>query len=117
MTGIIHHPFIIHIGFLEITGFGIAVVAAFMIAQLITERELVRRGHDARAIPDVLFAAIVGTLLGAKLYYVVIITHDWRTILTRSGFVFWGGFVGACLGAALMIRRRRLSFMPTSSRS
>src|SRR5690348_7079973 len=111
MTDIVHHPFVIRLGGLAVTGFGIAVVAAFIMAQVITQRELERRGHDSKAIPDILFAAIAGTLIGAKLYYVLLITHDWRSIFERSGFVFWGGFLGACAAAALVIRRKRLNFM------
>ncbi|HKO16665.1 MAG TPA: prolipoprotein diacylglyceryl transferase [Gemmatimonadaceae bacterium] len=106
-----HHPFVFHIGPLAVTGFGIAVLAAFAIAQLITQRELERRGQDARAVPDLLLAAVVGTLVGAKLYFVLIITHDWHSLFSRSGFVFWGGFIGASLAVWLMIWRRRLGFM------
>ena len=70
---------------------------SFLIAQIVSERELARRGHDveATAVSDVLFAALVGTMLGAKLYYVVVLTHNISDLWSRGGFVFWGGFIGA----------------------
>lgn len=111
MTGpIVHHPTTLTVGPLTLTGFGIAVLAAFVIAHLVTEHELRRRGHDPRPVSDLLFAALIGTLVGAKLYHVVIITHDWHDIFDRSGFVFWGGFAGACAAVWLVIHHKKLSF-------
>lgn len=110
---IIHHPFEIPIiGELKLTGFGIAVFLAFAISQVITQRELTRRGHfaEADAIPDLILASVLGTLVGGKLYYTIVITHDWRDLFSRAGFVFWGGFIGAVLLNWAVIRRRRLSF-------
>jgi len=71
---IVHHPAVINIGPLPIAGFGIAVLLAFLIAQIVSEHELSRRGHEieAKAVSDVLFAAVVGTMLGGKLYYVLV---------------------------------------------
>lgn len=104
----------IHIGGLrfDIAGFGIAVLLAFLIAHLISERELARRGYDleARHLPDVLIAALVGTVLGGKLYFVGVITHDWHDLLSRAGFVFWGGFIGAVIACWATIRYQKLSF-------
>ena len=78
----------IHIGdfSFEIAGFGIAVLFAFVIAQIIAERELERRGyiHEAKHVGDVLFAAIAGTLIGGKLYFVAVITHDWHHLFARA---------------------------------
>jgi len=110
---IIHHPLSFQLGPLELTGFGIAVLMAFLIAQVTSERELARRGHDkeAAAISDVIFAAVFGTLLGAKLYYVLVITHNFSDLFTRSGFVFWGGFMGAVALCAATIRYKKLSFV------
>ena len=110
---IVHHPFTFGVGGFSFTGFGLAVLLAFLIAQIVTERELARRGHDveAAAVSDVLFAALVGTIIGAKLYYVIIITHDWHDLWTRGGFVFWGGFIGAVALCALTIRYKKLSFI------
>lgn len=105
---IVHHPFV----FGPFTGFGLAVFMAFWIAQVIAERELRRRGHLAEsiAIQDIVFAALIGTLLGAKLYYVLVITRDFRDFFTRGGFVFWGGFIGSVILCWAVIRRKKLSF-------
>jgi phosphatidylglycerol---prolipoprotein diacylglyceryl transferase len=98
---------------LNITGFGIAVLCAFFIGQYVCERELTRRGQlaEATAMGDVTFAALIGTLLGAKLYYVLVITHNFRDMFTRGGFVYWGGFVGSVLCCWLVIHWRKLSFL------
>ena len=110
---IIAHPFQFNIGPMQITGFGLAVLAAFFIAQFVSERELARRGQlvEAATMGDVTFAALVGTLVGAKLYYVLVITHNFRDIFTRGGVVYWGGFIGSVLCCWLLIRWKKLSFL------
>jgi len=112
MNPIVHHPFNFNIGPIPLTGFGIAVLLAFVIAQIVAERELARRGHDveAAAVSDVLMAALIGTLLGAKLYYVTVITKNFADFFSRGGFVFWGGFIGAVVLCYLTLRYKKLSF-------
>jgi phosphatidylglycerol:prolipoprotein diacylglycerol transferase len=107
------HPFEIPIGPLTLTGFGLAVLGAFMISQVIAMRELTRRGHhaDARAIPDLILACVIGTLVGGKLYYVTVITRDWSDLFTRAGFVFWGGFIGSVVACWIVVRMKKLSFV------
>jgi phosphatidylglycerol:prolipoprotein diacylglycerol transferase len=109
---IVHHPTILPIGPLSLTGFGVAVLLAFVISQIICERELARRGRDveAAAIADILFAALIGTLIGGKLYYILVVTHRLQDLWSRSGFVFWGGFMGSVALCWLTIRRKRLFF-------
>ncbi|MGQ0647980.1 MAG: prolipoprotein diacylglyceryl transferase [Gemmatimonadaceae bacterium] len=105
-------PFEIPVGPLTLTGFGIAVFLAFAISQVITQRELIRRGHqrDAQAIPDLILASVLGTLIGGKLYYTVVITKDWHDLFSRAGFVFWGGFIGAVTVNWVFIKWKKLSF-------
>ena len=107
--GIIHHPTSFKLGFLELTGFGIAVLLAFVIAQIVCQRELWRRGHDREAdsMPDVTLAALLGTLIGAKAYYIIL---NGGPIFSRGGFVYWGGFIGSVLLCFLVIRYKKLVF-------
>ena len=107
---IIHHPVSFELGPLQLTGFGLAVLLAFVISQIIAERELARRGHDPSPISDLIFAAVLGTLIGAKLYYVAFISRDFRDVFSRGGFVFWGGFIGSVVLCWLYIRWKKLPF-------
>jgi phosphatidylglycerol---prolipoprotein diacylglyceryl transferase len=104
------HPFVINLGPLSLTGFGIAVLLAFAISQIIAQRELTRRGHDPTPIPDLILAAVLGTLIGGKLYYTLFITHDIRDFFSRAGFVFWGGFIGSVAACYLTIKLKKLNF-------
>jgi phosphatidylglycerol---prolipoprotein diacylglyceryl transferase len=110
--GIIHHPTVFNIGPIELTGFGLAVLAAFAIAQIVCQHEFWRRGQDAEAeaMPDIVMAALVGTLIGAKTYYVVL-TGDPSAFFSRGGFVFWGGFMGSVALCWATIKYKKLSFL------
>lgn len=112
--GIIHHPFEIKLGPLPtLTGFGLAVLAAFFIAQIVAQRELLRRGRvlESETMPDLVFAAVLGMIVGGKAYYILLITHDWHDIFTRAGFVFWGGLIGGILFNWLFLRWKKLNFL------
>ncbi len=112
MHPIIHHPTVFKFGFLELTGFGLAVLMAFVIAQIVCQREFWRRGQNAEAdaMPDIVLAALIGTLIGAKTYYVVL-TGDPSAFFSRGGFVFWGGFIGSVALCYATIKYKKLSFL------
>ena len=112
MNPIIHHPTVFKFGFLELTGFGLAVLMAFVIAQIVCQREFWRRGHnaEAEAMPDIVLAALIGTLVGAKTYYVVL-NGDPSAFFSRGGFVFWGGFIGSVALCYATIKYKKLSFL------
>ncbi len=108
---IVAQPFQFNVGPLQFTGFGLAVLAAFAIAQVIVVRELKRRGHldHAAAAPDIVLAALLGTMIGAKLYFVILM-RDIHVLFSRGGFVFWGGFIGSVALCYATVRFKRLSF-------
>jgi phosphatidylglycerol---prolipoprotein diacylglyceryl transferase len=97
------------VGPLQLTGFGLAILMCFVIAQIIAQRELARRGHDPEPIGDIVFAAVIGGLLGGKIYYAILM-HDMSAIWSRAGFVFWGGLIGGMLACYIVIHRKHLSF-------
>ena len=107
---IVHHPLSYNVGPLAFTGFGLAVLMAFVVAQLVSQRELARRGHDPEPIADMIFGAVIGGLLGAKLYYVVIL-KNYDALFTRGGFVFWGGLIGGTVAVVLVARYKKFPLM------
>ena len=109
---IIHHPFQFGWGWLQFTGFGIAVVLSFVVAQMVSQEEMKRRGFDPDPIADMIFGAIVGGLLGAKLYFVVVL-GNWDALFTRGGFVFWGGLIGGAIGVLIIAVRKKVPIWRT----
>lgn len=106
---IMHHPADWHLGFLHLTGFGFAMMSAFAIAHWVSQMVLEARGDDAEIMNDVTFGALVGTLVGAKVYYAIL--NGWDHLFSQAGFVFWGGFIGSVLLCAAIIRWRKQSFL------
>lgn len=107
---IVHHPFSYNIGPVQLTGFGLAILMTFLIGQAVAQSELQRRGHDPEPVSDMIFAAVVGGLLGAKLYYVVVLGH-WDAIFERGGFVYWGGFFGGMIAVLAVVVHKRFGVM------
>ena len=114
-TPIVHDPFMFALGPLKLTGFGLAMMAAFGIAHMVAQTVLRQRGDDDEIMNDVTFAALVGTIVGGKLYFAINETVAGRpfvsALFSRAGFVYWGGFLGSVLLAWLVIRWRRQIFL------
>ena len=113
MTPIEHVPFAYQVGPLEVTGFGVAMLLCFIIGQLTATEELNRRGLDGDVMSDVTVAAVIGGLVGAKLYYAILV-GDVSAIFSRAGFVFWGGLIGGIAATAFVVRMKKASFMTLS---
>jgi phosphatidylglycerol:prolipoprotein diacylglycerol transferase len=107
---IVHHPFVIPLGPIPITGYGLAVALAFIIGVTTAQRELARRGQDPSPMNDVFIASILGYLIGGKLYYVAL-HPSWDALTSRSGVVFWGGLLGGILFSWIALRRRGAPFL------
>lgn len=105
---IIHHPVSYKLGPLQFTGFGFAMLLSFVIGQIILQHELERRGQDSKPAGDMIFAAVVGGLLGAKIYYAILM-GDAGSLLSRAGFVFWGGLMGGIIAVIAVIKWKKLS--------
>src|SRR5688572_27737394 len=110
---IVHHPVSYGLGPLQFTGFGLAMLLCFVIAQIILTREMVRRGQDPEPSGDMVFAAVVGGLLGAKLYYAILM-GDVASLWSRAGFVFWGGLIGGIIAVTIVVMRKKLGVARTS---
>jgi phosphatidylglycerol:prolipoprotein diacylglycerol transferase len=87
------YPFTLHLGPLAITGYGIMMMVAFLMAGWAIQVELRRRHLDEEYAADMVIAAVIGGLVGAKIWYVAV-TGQWGALLSRGGLVWYGGFFG-----------------------
>lgn len=99
------YPFVIKIPFClgipgmfcirEVTGFGLMMMVAFVMAGWAIQLELRRRGLREEYAADIVVGAVIGGLVGAKLWYVALTGEG---LFSRGGFVWYGGFLGGVAG-------------------
>jgi phosphatidylglycerol:prolipoprotein diacylglycerol transferase len=96
-----------------ITSFGLMMFLAFLSAGLVHRSETKRKGLDPEITWDLLFMAVVGGILGAKIYYLLLnfprlVEDPLRLIFARGGLVWYGGFLGGFSLVVWQIRRLKL---------
>lgn len=99
------------VGSFTLYSFGAMMALAFLAGYAVLRAEVRRRGEDVDLAADILLGALIGGIIGAKLYYVLL--HFDRTaadplgmLLSRGGLVWYGGLLGGAAGAWLAVRRR-----------
>lgn len=95
------------------------MLLGFMAGGSVHRIQMKETGADADVTWDLLFMAIVGGILGAKLYYLLLnfpqlVEDPFSLIFARGGLVWYGGFVGGLLLVVWQIRRSGLH-MPTQA--
>src|SRR6266540_259625 len=101
------YPFALHLGPIELTGYGLMMMVAFLMAGWAIQLDLRGRGLDEEYAADIVIAAVIGGLVGAKLWY-VFLTGEWDALLRRGGFVWYGGLLGGAAGVLLNGWRKRV---------
>jgi phosphatidylglycerol:prolipoprotein diacylglycerol transferase len=101
-----------HIGRFAISPFGVMLVCAFLAsyAQLRWGMAHLGIGSEEDA-SSLIFAAGVGGIVGAKVYYAVLV-RDWHVLFDRSGLVWYGGFILGAAAVLIVMRRRHLPGWP-----
>jgi phosphatidylglycerol---prolipoprotein diacylglyceryl transferase len=97
------HPFNVQLGPLLITGYGIMMMASFLVGGWLIARQLQERGFNRDYSSDIIFAALIGGILGARLWYMAL--HG-GSLFQRGGLVWYGGFLGGV--AAVLFNGWRL---------
>lgn len=94
------YPLVFKLGPLEITGYGIMMMVAFLVGGWLVAIELRRRKMSEDYAADMVAAAVIGGIIGAKLWYVAL-TRDPGALFSRGGLVWYGGFVGGTIAVIL----------------
>src|SRR5438309_8931893 len=87
---------------LSIKTFGVMFELGFVACGLVIARRLREWGRPTDWAYEIVFAALLGGVIGARLYYVIEkyeqASHDlFGTIFSGSGLVWYGGAIGGAI--------------------
>ena len=100
------YPTIVYFGPIGIHSYGLMLATAFITAIFVIQHELKRRGFVQDVAATIVIAAVIGGILGAKIYSVLLDGQiTFSEIFSTSGLVWYGGFIGGCLGVIFVIVR------------
>jgi phosphatidylglycerol:prolipoprotein diacylglycerol transferase len=102
----------LHIGGVTLQTFGISFAVAFLFAGFIVAKRLKELGYDPEWAYEIVFFALVGGLVGARVDYLI---QNWSKVsndvfgnlFSGSGLVWLGGMAGGALGVVLWAWRRK----------
>ncbi|HEX8695158.1 MAG TPA: prolipoprotein diacylglyceryl transferase [Longimicrobium sp.] len=106
-------PILFKVGGFTVTSFGVMMALAFITGAWISAAELKRKGENPEHAWDLAGWAAIFGILGSKLYYLVLhwpetLANPRAAILSRSGLVWYGGFILAALVVAWRVHRLKL---------
>lgn len=109
------YPYLLEIGPITIASFGLMVALGFLAALQVLSRELQRRevADGAELASSIITTAMIGGLIGAKLYFVLFETPsnlEWGAlfdlVFSGYGLTWYGGFIVATAAVIWQMRRR-----------
>ena len=111
------YPILFHVGNFEVRSYGMIVALSFFLALWLSVKEARRRGLDPSLVQDFAVYALLGGILGARIYFVLFSDPGYflqnpREILAvwRGGLSIIGSLLGGFLVALWYCRRKRISF-------
>ncbi len=110
---------IAHLGPIPINWYGLTWAIGFLVGWAIVRRRAARVGVTTTQVDEVLLWIALGSMLGARLYYVVqndfgsYLQEPWRILaIWEGGVAFFGGLIGGVAAAWMYARRHGIPFGP-----
>ncbi len=96
-----------------ITSFGVFMFLTFMVGGLVLRPEVERVGLEPEKAWDFIVMGVLGGILGAKVYYVLLNYQDLiadpvGSIFSRGGMVWYGGFLGGLAAVSWEVKKSGL---------
>ena len=108
------HPEAFHVGSWAIHWYGILVATGFLVGLWTASRRGIREGLSPDRVLDLGPLLIIGAMVGARLLHIVTYWRElyapapWTELFAlRTGFVFYGGLIGASLTGAFYLRWKK----------
>jgi len=105
-------PYLFKLGPLKVGSYGVMLGVAFLICYWLLKREFQENKVDKNVADGLIFGAILGGILGAKIYFLLEHPDDlWRDpvgmIFTGNGLTWYGGLIGGIIAVLWAIRKQK----------
>lgn len=102
---------------LSIKWYGVVIATGMLLAMLYCFRLTKEFGIDSDRVVDVVIAGVIGAVVGARAYYVILHAeyyHDIREIISirDGGLAIYGGLLGALLVGCITAKIRKVRILP-----
>ncbi len=104
-------------GGIAIRSYGVMIAVALLLGAWWTRHRAAARGFSLSHADEIVTASVIGGLIGARLYYVLLTEPSWflhRPLeifaVWRGGLAVHGAWIGGALAALRAMRRRQVSF-------
>jgi phosphatidylglycerol:prolipoprotein diacylglycerol transferase len=93
----------LHLFGIAIQSFGLCLGLAFLVAGVLAGRRLSELGRNVDFAYEMVFAALIGGIVAAKLWYVA---ENGGELFSGTGLVWYGGLIGGALAVLAWARHR-----------
>lgn len=113
------NPIAFSLGGLEIRWYGILIATGIVLAFLVVQREMVKRGMHEDFLTDLLIWAVPISIISARIYYVIFSWDMYKDNpinaikIWEGGIAIHGALIGAFLTAYFFTKKRGVSFWKT----
>lgn len=108
------YPYLPEIFGLKIPLYGVMTALGYGVAMIYCLRKRAALGLSKEDLLDIIFYIVLGAIIGGKLFFIFL---NWDSFAAASlieklryGFVFFGGFIGACVSGYFVARAKKISF-------
>ncbi len=107
------YPVLFEIKGIQFTSFGLMLGLCFLVGGWVGSLEFERKGYDKDLAWSMIMGALIGGILGAKLYYAFLnwpelAARPLHTLTSRAGLVWYGGLIGGTIGAMVALWRNKI---------
>ena len=88
------YPILFEIGGFQVRSYGVIVVLSFLLALWMSTREAERKGVDPKLVQDFALYALLGGIVGARLYFVLFSAPRYFIEHPLEIFAVWSGGIG-----------------------
>ena len=112
------YPILLDIGPFALRSYGVIVVLSFLAALWLARKEAARKGLDPALMSDFSLYALIGGILGARLYFIAFfdplryLSKPWEILAVwHGGLGIIGALIGGLLAAVWFCRKKRISLL------